>query len=126
MEVLFDGKPEADEALKVTIEQLEADRKKTRERLVLPPDPAEAGKLAARYRSEALGTLDIRHQGKAVSFDIGEWKSDVASRKHDDGSISYITVAPTLQGFEFVVGSKDGKRSLIMRDAQHEYVFVES
>ena len=26
-------------------------------------------------------------------------------------------------GFEFVVGEKDGKRTLIVRDAQHEYVF---
>jgi len=33
--------------------------------------------------------------------------------------------APTLAAFEFVVADNDGKRQLITRDAQHEYVFVE-
>jgi len=56
---------------------------------------------------------------------VGEWKSAVASRKNDDGTVSFITIDPTLAGFEFVVADKDGKRQLITRDAQHEYVFVE-
>jgi hypothetical protein len=58
-------------------------------------------------------------------FDVGEWKSAVASRVNDDGTISFITVDPTLSGFEFVVADEKGKRRLITRDAQHEYVFEE-
>jgi hypothetical protein len=30
-----------------------------------------------------------------------------------------------MQGFEFVVGLRDNRRALIIRDAQHEYVFRE-
>ena len=30
-----------------------------------------------------------------------------------------------VDGFDFVVGAKDGKRALTVRDNQHEYVFVE-
>ncbi len=37
-----------------------------------------------------------------TSFDFGEWKREV------------------------VVGSAAGKRTLVLRDAQHEYVFTES
>jgi len=40
-----------------------------------------------------------------IVFDFGEWKSAVASRKNDDGTISFITVDPTIDGFEFVVGA---------------------
>jgi len=29
-------------------------------------------------------------------------------------------------GFEFVVGDRAGKRVLIIRDGQHEYVFTEA
>lgn len=54
----------------------------------------------------------------------GEWKSEVASRKNPSGTISFITTAPGVEGFEFVVGS-GAKRSVITRDAQHEYVFAE-
>ena len=98
---------------------------KERERLVVPPDPAEAGKLAPRYVSTALGEVKVVKDGGSLYFDVGEWKSTVASRKNDDGTISFITIDPTIAGFEFVVADKDGKRSLVMRDAQHEYVFNE-
>ena len=65
-------------------------------------------------------------KGGSVAFDVGGWRSQVASRKNDDGTVSFITIDPTIRGFEFVAGSRDGKRTLTLRDAQHEYVFVES
>jgi hypothetical protein len=49
----------------------------------------------------------------------------MATRKNDDGTISFINADPPLSGFEFVKSEKDGKRALIVRDSQHEYVFVE-
>ena len=125
IEVLFDAKPEADEQLKVAALQRRAAIAKDRERLVVPADPAAVEKLAGRYANKSLGDVKIAKNGKAVTFDVGEWKSAVASRKNDDGTISFITIDPTLGGFEFVVADKDGKRHLITRDAQHEYVFDE-
>ncbi len=126
LEVLFDGKPEAEQVLNVTAGQRKAAIAKERERLVVPADPAEAAKLAPRYVSQALGKVKVVREGSATVFDVGEWKSTVASRKNDDGTISFITVDPTLGGFEWVVADKDGKRRLVMRDAQHEYVFEEA
>lgn len=125
VEVMFDGKPEAADQLQAAAAQRKAIQQKTRERLVVPADPAEADKLAARYASASLGTLAVRRDKGAVVFDVGEWKSTVASRRNDDGTISFITIDPTVAGFEFVVGTRDGKRVLITRDAQHEYVFTE-
>ena len=69
--------------------------------------------------------MKILKQGSATVFDVGEWRSAVASRRNDDGTVSFISIDPTLSGFEFVVADKDGQRRLITRDAQHEYVFVE-
>jgi hypothetical protein len=93
---------------------------------VVPADPKEVGKLAARYVSTGLGELNVRKENGAVIFDVGEWKSTVASRKNDDGTISFITIDPTIAGFEFVVSEKGDKRALVIRDAQHEYTFLES
>ena len=126
LELMFDGKPEADAMLAAAVAQRKAEIAKARERLVLPADAAEAAKLAPRYANAALGGLEVRRQGTSVVFDVGEWWSTVASRKNDDGTISFITVDPTLDGFEFVVAPpKDGKRAVVIRDAQHEYVFLE-
>jgi CubicO group peptidase (beta-lactamase class C family) len=126
LEVLFDGKPEAEAALKVAAAQRKAAIAKERERLAVPADPAAVAKLAPRYANEALGEVKVLREGNATVFDAGEWRSAVASRKNDDGTISFITTDPTMAGFEFVVADKDGKRRLISRDAQHEYVFAEA
>ena len=99
-----------------------------------PPGHEDAGALppskSARKReahaSQALGELKVTKEGNATIFDVGEWKSKVASRKNDDGTISFLTIDPSIAGFEFVVADKDGKRRLITRDAQHEYVFEEA
>ena len=81
--------------------------------------------LAPRYTNAALGEVKVVKNGAATLFDVGEWKSAVASRKNDDGTISFITIDPTLEGFEFVVADQGGKRRLVTRDAQHEYVWEE-
>jgi CubicO group peptidase (beta-lactamase class C family) len=124
LEVLFDGKPEADAdaatQAKSYFAQLAADRKL----LTAPADPAESAKLAKRYGNEALGEIAVSQAGGITTFDFGEWKSEVATRKNPDGTLSFITTAPGLIGFEFVVGGS-GKRTLVTRDAQHEYVFTE-
>lgn len=74
----------------------------------------------------ARGDRTARKQGSAVFFDVGEWMSTIASRRNDDRTISLITIDPTLDGFEFVVSYKDGKRALVIRDMQHEDVFQEA
>ena len=61
---------------------------------------------------------------KAV-FDFGEFKSEVASRKNPDGTVSFLTTIPGFDGLEFVVGTGSAKRTLVFRDAQHEYTFTE-
>lgn len=125
LEVLFDGKPEADASIdaaaKTWYDQIAADRKL----LTVPADAAEAGKLAAVYTSGPLGEIAVSRSGAATVFDFGEWKTEVASRRNPDGTVSFITIVPGMGGLELVVGAAGGKRTLTLRDAQHEYVFTE-
>jgi CubicO group peptidase (beta-lactamase class C family) len=125
LEVLFDGKPEAVEQAKVAVAQRTTNIAKSRERLAIPADSTVIGKLAPRYVSPTLGELQVRAEGSSTIFDFGAWRSPVASRKNDDGTTSLISITPTLVGFTFVVGERDGRRVLITREAQHEHVFVE-
>jgi CubicO group peptidase (beta-lactamase class C family) len=126
LEVLFDGKPEAEGNLSAAAANYKAALAKDRERLVVPADATIVNQLASRYTSKELGQLDVLKAAGSTTFDFGEWKSAVASRKNDDGTISFITIDPTNDGFEFVVGNRAGKRILTLRDAQHEYVFNEA
>jgi CubicO group peptidase (beta-lactamase class C family) len=126
LEVLFDGKPEAAGDLASAANAYKANLAKERKRLVVPADPAVVDRLAAHYTSKELGQLDVVRANGGTTFDFSEWSSAVASRKNDDGTTSMITIDPTNSGFEFVVGEKTGKRTLTLRDAQHEYVLNET
>lgn len=125
LEVLFDGRSEADAEITAAagawFKQIESDRKL----LVIPPDAEASGKLAAKYGSPVLGDITVARADTTTSFDFGEWKSEMATRKNLDGTTSFITITPGARGFEFLAGSQDGKRALILRDAQHEYAFIE-
>ncbi|MGE3546211.1 MAG: serine hydrolase domain-containing protein [Kofleriaceae bacterium] len=122
LEVLFDGKPEADadveSAAKTYFDQIAADRKL----MTIPADQTESAKLADHYSNTALGDIAVTRKAGKIVFDFGEWKSEMASRKNPDGTTSFLTMVPGFTGLELVVGSGE-RKTLVLRDAQHEYVF---
>jgi CubicO group peptidase (beta-lactamase class C family) len=124
LEVLFDGNPEADNDVAAAAKAMKARIAAERKLLTVPPDPAEVGKLAPRYASAALGEIAVT-KGEKTVFDFGEFRSEVASRRNPDGSVSFLTTSPGIGGLAFAVGSGPGKRTLVLRDAQHEYTFAE-
>jgi CubicO group peptidase (beta-lactamase class C family) len=124
LEVLFDGHPEAEALLDADAKSFYSSLAADRKLLTIPADRNESAKLAKHYLNSSLGEIAVSTSGAVTTFDFGEWKSEVATRKNPDGTISFFTVAPGAMGFEFVVGSAS-KRTLTIRDAQHEYIFEE-
>jgi CubicO group peptidase (beta-lactamase class C family) len=122
LEVLFDGKTEAMAQVESQSNDFYTNLAAERKLMTIPADAAESAKLAAKYSNAALGEIAVSRTGDKTTFDFGEWKSEVSSRKNPDGTISFLTIAPGVIGFEFVVGSGE-KKTLVTRDAQHEYVF---
>ena len=126
LEVLFDGKPEADSDISAASKDFYKERAAGRKLLTIPADPKAAAMLAGRYFNSALGTVLVsRKHGKTV-FDLGKVRSEVASRVNPDGTLSFITTSPDLFGLQYLVGTTDGKRSLTLRDMQHEYILLEN
>jgi hypothetical protein len=105
-------------AAKSYFENLAAARKL----LTVPADPTAAATLARTYVNAALGFVRVAREGGRTIFDFGEYQSEVASKVNPDGTTSFATIAPGIVGLEFVVGAGD-KKTLVMRDAQHEYIF---
>lgn len=125
LEVLYDGKPEADEDVAVRAKAFFEAREAERKLVTVPADAKAAGELAARYESEALGSIVVTHEGAKTVFDFGEFKSEVGSKQNPDGTINFVTLLPGLDDIGLTVGAKDGKKTLVLRDGQHEYAFVE-
>lgn len=127
LELLYDGKPEAAGNVAATAAAIKANVAKEREKLVVPPDPKVVAGLAGAYASPELGKVRVaRAADGRIRLDFTDWSSHVATRSNDDGTISLVTIDPSINGFAFVVGARDGNRTLTVRDSQHEYVFTES
>jgi CubicO group peptidase (beta-lactamase class C family) len=126
LELLYDGKPEAAGDVATAATRIKAQYLAERKRMAVPPAAEPVARLEARYVNPDLGHIDVRKSGANVRFDFGQWGSRVASRRNDDGTMSFETISPAVTGFEFVVGERGGKRTLTTRDGQHEYVYVEA
>jgi CubicO group peptidase (beta-lactamase class C family) len=125
LEILYDGRLQAADDVASAARRNQAQIAKARERLAVPAASADSKALAASYTNPDLGTLEVRRDGAATRFYFRVWNSQVASRRNDDGTTSFITIDPAVSGYEFVVGVQDGKRALTARDWQHQYVFTE-
>lgn len=126
VEVLYDGKPEAARDVAASAARIKAEVGKLRADITVPPAPALVAALAPRYESPELGPLIVRRDGDSAVFRFRSWDTRVGTRTNPDGTTSFVSIDPTIEGVPVVVGSKDGKRTLIVRDSQHEYVFVEA
>jgi len=125
LEVLFDGRPEADGQIRALAEAFFDEVAAERKLLTIPADAPAAALLGANYANAALGEINVSKRGGAVIFDFGEFPSEMGSRANPDATTSFITIVPGMNGLEFVVGRQGDKRTLTLRDAQHEYVFAE-
>ena len=125
LEVLFDGKPEADGQVTAQAKAFYDELAGERKLLTVPADVGAADKLAKSYANDAVGGISLQRRGGRLYFDFGEFTSEMASRVNPDGTTSFITIVPGLTGFEFVAGSRGDRRTLMLRDAQHEYLFQE-
>ena len=126
LEVLFDGKPQADAEVAAAAKSYDEGIAATRKLLDVPADADVAAGLA-RPTSTLRSAIAVRRAKGKLVFDFGEWKSEVASRKNADGTVSLVTISPgTGRRLDRARGrQRGGKRTLTVRDYQHEYVFVE-
>jgi CubicO group peptidase (beta-lactamase class C family) len=127
LEVLFVGKSEADADIAAETKTFYEEKSAARKLLTVPADPKAVGRLAHRYFNSALNAVVVvssNHEGTV--FDLGKFRSQVASRMNADGTLSFVTTSPDLFGLQYVAGTADGKRSLTLRDMQHDYVFLEN
>jgi hypothetical protein len=124
LEVLYDGKPEADENVAVGAKNFFDAQAVGRKLLSVPPDAEAAKKLAKHYTNAALGEIVVSQVGGKTIFDFGEFKSEMGSTKNPDTTITFSTVTTGVAGFDFVAGEVAGQPTLTLRDGQHEYVFT--
>ena len=125
LEVLYDGDDEADENLAAAVRLGAEAREKGREGIVEKGDADVLAGLAPRYVNDELGPLTISSENGTTFATVTSGTTAIGTKANDDGTQSIIMTTPGFFGFPLVVGENDGKRTLTLLDAQHNYVFVE-
>jgi CubicO group peptidase (beta-lactamase class C family) len=126
LEVAYDGRPEAQKAIAPAAARLKAANAARRARLTMPGDPAVLGALARSYRSPDGLKLTITDRDGGKYLTAGFIEGPLATRKNPDGSLSIVSVAPGAISVDALVGTQKGKRTLSIRDSQHEYLYTEA
>ncbi|MEJ7597716.1 MAG: serine hydrolase domain-containing protein [Kofleriaceae bacterium] len=123
-EVLFDGNLEADDAVEASASATRDEIAASRRLLEIPaPAPVIAG-LAARYHNDVLGTIRVHRTATGAELDIRTVRAPLSARANPDGTTTIVGLSPGWSP-ELTIGTRDGRRALIMRAGQHEYVFRE-
>jgi CubicO group peptidase (beta-lactamase class C family) len=124
LEVIYDGKPEAEEDLLSGMRQTMAYLTGEQKDWKVPPDPAEAKRLLPAYRNPALGEVLVQRSGEDLVFQFGGWRSRMATKANPDGTTSFLSVDPGVRGFEFNAPAASGSYTrLTLRDPQHTYEY---
>lgn len=124
LELLYDGKLEAETDVTVSAARTKAELETERARVSVVPDAAAVAALASEYASPELGPLKVTRDDKGVRFTFRTVSSAVGTRKNDDGTLSFVSIDPTLLFFPLVVGKDGEKPTLRVIDSQHEYKFT--
>ena len=125
LEVVYDGKPEAAAEIASAAARAKAQAAVRRQAMRVPGDPAVLAGLAPRYSTPAIGGLTIRDQGGTKWIKAGVIDAPLATRTNADGTVSLVTAGPGAISVEALVGTRNGSRTLTIRDSQHEYVYTE-
>jgi hypothetical protein len=122
IELLFDGKAEAEGNLTTQLEDDAKGRTEMRERLS-EVDPAWFDPLAGEWVAPGLGRINLARDDRGATLDAGEWKVTVGKWTGKDGIVGLLTTGVPIVGLELVPRERDGRTVLVLSDAQHEYVF---
>lgn len=125
LEVVYNGKPEAEKDVAAAAQRLKAQAAARRARLTVPGDPAVLNNLATTYRNAEVGSVTLRDQDGTKWMKAGFIEGPVATRKNPDGTVSLVSAGPGSIGVDALVGEENGTRTLTIRDSQHEYVYRE-
>ncbi len=123
IEILYEASERAVTEVAIAATRQESRARERRDSLIVPPPPEVTQSLASLYSHPTLGHIAVTINAHEVRMDFGLWSSAVGSRRNSDGTVSLLTIDPTVDRFEFLLGESEGMPTLLTSEAQHDYLF---
>ncbi len=123
MELLFDGKSQADAMIKLDVEQQDKMFATELENIDFKPDSALLAQFLGTYENPVLGQIIIREIPGGAELDARLWKGALGEKRQKDGKRTLILTNQQFAGLEFSPQQQNGKQQLVLESGQHKYVF---
>lgn len=123
MELLFDGKPQAWNMIKLGVEQHKQIFEQSLKDIIFKPDNAWLKQFIGTYTHPVLGQIVIRETADGAEFDAHLWKSSIGQKREHNGTLKLILTDVPFAGLEFLPQQHDGITQLMLESGQHKYIF---
>lgn len=122
-EELFDATPRAAGDLAEAVARRVRGSAEAVAQLAPAVDAAWLAPWLGAYTSPTLGAISLRQDGDHAVLDAGAWVMALGQQTGGDGVRRLEATGVPFAGFEVFPEERDGRRVLVMRDEQLEYVF---
>jgi len=123
MELLFDGKPQAHDMVKLGADQQKQMFEKEFEDVTFKPDVVWLKQFVGTYTNPKLGSVVIREVPGGAEFDAHVWKSSLGQKREKNGTLKLILTEVPFAGLDLVPQEHQGSMQLVLTSGQHKYVF---
>ena len=123
MEELFDATPRAADDLAQANARRARSVTEAVAQLAPAVDAAWFAPWVGAYTSPSLGRITLRQDGAHVVLDAGAWAMTLGQKTSGEGVRSLETTSVPFSGFEVFPEERNGRRVIMLRDEQLEYVF---
>ena len=121
LELVFEGKPEAEAGLTFSLAQAKSDAAAEVALIDAAAPAAWFDALVGSYRGNGIGTVEISRVGQRVVFDAGEWSSAIGRYRGRDGSDWVILTDPPWAGFTLMLAPDGDHLKLVVDAGQQKY-----
>ncbi|AKT43784.1 serine hydrolase domain-containing protein [Chondromyces crocatus] len=125
-ELAFGAKEEAQEQLAFNLKARAEGVEKALARVDAPADTGWIAPWVGTWRDPDLGTLELELTKSGPRLDAGEWAGLASRERAPDGATLLILTDPPLAGLKLILREKEGKRTLVLENPQHDYVFEQA
>jgi CubicO group peptidase (beta-lactamase class C family) len=125
LELLFDGRDEATEALSRHLKRDEARHAEEIAQIDLAPGRAFFARFAGAYENPLYGKIAIRVEGNGAVLDAGEWKTTVGRQRTPDGTEKLVGTPPPWLGWPSLTRKETGGKVTLELQEKHRTVIFE-
>jgi len=123
LEILFDGKDEAQNLFDVRLKQQKTQDLKSIESVDFNPPISWYSQFIGTYQNPKRGTVIIREVENGLELDARLWKARLAVEKKSDNEMYFVLVDGSFPGVSFLPQNHEGQIELIVDEGQQKQIF---